>query len=253
MTQVKMVNTNIKKSAESHISPRRNSLRIILAVVAGVIALIAMGLTYIWFDGGSGQPSGVTTAPALVLDPGDTRVRFQVAPDESEVRFKIDEELLGNPKTVIGVTDEVAGEMLIDFDNPANSQLGMIRINVRTFATDNEIRNRALRGQILQADQSQFEFAEFTPTALEGLPDTVIIGTPIQFQIVGDLTVHGITREVTFDTTVTAISKSQLEGTASTVVLYRDFDISIPQAPGVANISDEVVLEIDFVAVASSE
>jgi polyisoprenoid-binding protein YceI len=220
-----------------------------LLIGIAIVVLVAIGgLAYIWFSGGSGQPSTVTTAPALVLQAGDTRTMFEIVPDESEVRFSIDEMLVGNPKTVVGTTQEVAGEVLIDFEKPATSQMGTIRINIRTLETDNEFRNRALRGQILQAEQDQFEFAEFVPTQLIGLPDTVAMGKAFSFQIKGNLTVHGVTREVTFDASITPTSKTQIRGSAHATVLYRDFGMSIPEAPGVANVSDEVQLEIDFVA-----
>src|SRR5690349_8061835 len=141
----------------SHTSQPNQALKIgaILAVV-GVIAAALVG-AYIWFSGGSGQASTPITAPVLVLEPNDTRSLLHISADESEVRFIIDETLLGNPKTVIGVTDQVAGDMLVDFANPAHSQLGAIRINARTLATDNEIRNRALRGQILQSERDEYE------------------------------------------------------------------------------------------------
>ena len=89
-----------------------------------------------------------------------------IVPEQSEVLFRIDEMLFGDPNTVVGTTNEVAGDLLLDFDNPSNSQIGLIRINVRTLSTDNAIRNRALRGQILEVNRDEFEFAEFTPTQL---------------------------------------------------------------------------------------
>ncbi|MBN8590651.1 MAG: YceI family protein [Anaerolineae bacterium] len=219
----------------------------VIAVIV-IVALVAAGAGYIWFSGGNGQASAAVTAPSLELLPGDMRRLFSLEQTDSEARFIIDEVLLGEPKTVVGVTDGIAGEMLIDFANPANSALGVIRINVRTLETDNEFRTRALRGQILQADRSEYEFATFTPTELVGLPESAAIGEAFTFQVVGSLNVHGVSRDVTFDATVIPMSESQIEGTASAVVLYRDFGISIPEAPGVADISDDVRLEIDFTA-----
>lgn len=226
----------------------RKALRLVVIAGVVVLALVTAGAAYIWFSGGNGQASTAVTAPSLELQPGDTRSLFSLEPGASEARFIIDEMLLGEPKTVVGVTDEVAGEMLIDLDNPANSALGVIRINVRTLETDNEFRTRALRGQILQADRPEYEFATFTPSELVGLPESTATGESLTFQILGSLNVHGVSREVTFDATVTPISEAQIEGMASAVVLYRDFGMSIPEAPGVADISDEVRLEIDFVA-----
>jgi polyisoprenoid-binding protein YceI len=228
-----------------------NLIKIALIAAIAAVVLLAGAIAYFWFSGGSGQASAIISAPELMLRPGDTRTLFSITADESQVRFIIDETLLGNPKTVVGVTDQVAGEILVDFANPANSQLGAIRINVRTLETDNEIRTRALRGQILQADEDAFEFATFVPTQLVGLPQQVTMGTTFSFEIHGQLTVHGVTRNVTFTATLTPISETRLTGTAQTTVQYTDFNISIPNAPGVANVSDDVRLEIDFTALAN--
>jgi len=233
------------------VPPQSNAKKALrLATIAGVVvvALIAAGAAYIWFSGGNGQASAAVTAPSLELQPGDTRSLFSLEPGTSEARFIVDEMLLGEPKTVVGVTTEVAGEMLIDLDHPANSVLGVIRINLRTLETDNEFRTRALRGQILQSDRPEYESATFTPIRLEGLPGEIEMGREFMFQIAGSLDVHGVSRDVTFDATVNPISETSITGTAVTTVLYRDFGISIPEAPGVADVSDEVRLEIDFSA-----
>jgi polyisoprenoid-binding protein YceI len=186
-----------------------------VGVIAGFIALL--GAAFVWFSGGTAQASVAVTAPALQAM------------------------LIGQPKTVVGKTNQVAGEMIVDFQNPAKSQLGAIRINVRTLTTDNEFRNRALRGQILQSTKPEFEFATFVPTELKGLPAAFAIGQSYSFQIVGKLTLRDVTRDVTFDATVKPISSEQLTGTAS-----------IPEAPGVADIAENVRLEIDFTAIPAS-
>lgn len=226
----------------------RSTVLRVAAVIGAITFAVALLAAYIWFSGGDGQASVAISAPSLELQPGDTRSLFSIEHGASEARFLIDELLLGEPKIVVGTTNEVAGEMLIDLTNPANSVLGVIRINVRRLATDNEFRNRALRGQILQADRPEYEFATFTPIRLNGLPTSAAIGDAFTFQIIGSLNVHGESREVTFDATVTLISETKVQGTASAIVLFRDFGMSIPEAAGVAGVSDEVRLEIDFSA-----
>ncbi|MBC8170871.1 MAG: YceI family protein [Anaerolineae bacterium] len=229
----------------------------ILAALVGVGVLVALlGAAYIWFSAGSGEPSTAITAPTLEAQTSaeENRTLFRIIPEESTVRFIINEELMGTPTTVVGETNQVAGDILVDFATPINSLPGTIRINIATLATDNEFRNRALRGQILQSNQPQNEFAEFVPSTVSGLPETITIGEPITFQITGNLTVRGVVREnTTFEATVTPVSETRLEGSATTEVLYTEFGMSIPNAPGVANITEAVQLEIDFVAAAVTE
>lgn len=176
------------------------------------------------------------------------RAQYRIDPQSSQVSFILEEDLRGTRTTVIGTTNEVAGDIIIDYDNPASSQIGTIRINARTLQTDNSFRNRALRSNILLSSQDQYEFIEFVPTALNGLPESAAIGETYTIEIVGDLTIIGNTREVMFTTEVTLDSETQISGSATTSVLYADWGISIPDAPGVSNVTDDVTLTIDFVA-----
>jgi polyisoprenoid-binding protein YceI len=180
---------------------------------------------------------------------GSGLVVFTISPEGSEVRFELDEDLRGLRNTVIGTTDQVAGELAVDFNDLSTVQAGVIRVNMRTLATDNNFRNRAIQNNILET--GAYEFITFTPTAVNGLPDSVSEGETVNFTIVGDLTIRDTTAEATFDVVATVDSATQFSGTASTVVLRGDYGLNIPSVPNVANVEDEVELYIDFVATAS--
>ena len=178
---------------------------------------------------------------------GEAQV-FRISQDESQASFTIDEVLNGADKTVVGTTSEVAGDIRLDLNDPAASEVGQIRVNARTLQTDSSRRDGAISRMILRSGQSDNEFIEFKPTALNGLPDSASIGDTVAFQITGDLTVSGITQEVTFDATVDLTSQEQITGSAEATVNYADFSLSIPSVPQVASVADEVILGIEFVA-----
>lgn len=171
---------------------------------------------------------------------------FEIVSAESEARFLIDEVLSGSPITVVGTTDQVAGQIAIDTSDPAATQVGTIQVNARTLATDNDFRNRAIKNAILNTDS--YEYITFVPTAIDGLPTSVTVGEAFTFQMTGDLTVKDTTQTVTFDVTVTPVSETELAGTASTSILYSDFNLTIPDSPSVDTVADEVTLELEFVA-----
>jgi polyisoprenoid-binding protein YceI len=218
---------------------------IIGLVVVGVLAVGGF-LAYVWIAGGNTQASAPISAPEV--EAAASAVTFDIVPEESEVRFLLDEDLRGERITVVGATDQVAGQIAVDFAAPANSEVGVIRINARTLATDNEFRNRAIRTVILQADNADYEYIQFTPTAVEGLPETVTIGEAFTFTLTGDLQIRDVTTPVTFEVTVTPESETRLVGAASAVVTREAYGLTIPSAPGVANVEEEVEIEIDFVA-----
>lgn len=172
---------------------------------------------------------------------------FQIAQSDSHVRFELDEDLRGNRITVVGGTNQVAGELAVDFNNPQATQVGIIQINARTLATDNDFRNRAIQNEILET--GSYEFITFTPTAVNGLPTTPVNSNDnVSFTIEGTLTIKEISQDVTFTVEVTAVSATQLRGLAQTTINRTDFGLNIPSAPGVANVEEEVDLIIEFTA-----
>ena len=170
-----------------------------------------------------------------------------IVADESEARFVIDEVLNNAPKTVIGTTKQIAGELAVDPGDPTKSRVGTIQVNARDLTTDSDFRNRAIKNQILQTDQ--YELITFEPTELTGLPTSGAVGQTYTFQMNGNLTIKDVTKPVTFDVTVTPESETRLTGTATATIKYADWGITIPQVRQVASVSDDVRLELDFVAV----
>ena len=171
---------------------------------------------------------------------------FVIVAQESEARFIINEMLLGQPKTVIGTTNALSGELTVDPANPAASVIGPFQIDAGTFVTDNDNRNGAIRRFILQSNQHQY--ITLNVTELTGLQDAVSVGDEIEFEITGDLTIRDITNTVLFIVTMQVVSESELRGTAATIVARKAFEITIPQVPSVANVGEEFIVEFDFVA-----
>lgn len=226
----------------------KNLTRIIIGIILiGLIGTLSF-LGYIWFAGGSGEVSEDIADAAETIDDVGEGILFRIDPEESQATFTLEEDLIGVRTTVIGRTTQVGGDIVINFDNPSVSEIGTIRINARSFATDQEMRNRTIRNFILQSSQDEFEFIDFVPAEIIGLPESVEIGESYSFDISGDLTIVGESNPVTFNATVTINSETEISGTASSNIMYADWGISIPNASGVANVTEDVDLEITFVA-----
>lgn len=222
-------------------------IRLVWLVGLTVLAVVGW-LAYVWFSGGSGEPSAEVTAASVAVEEGASQAVFEIDKTQSEVRFEIDEVLRGNDFRVTGTTSEVAGQIRVDFDDPSASEVGEIVINVRTLSTDDSLRDRAIRSRILNTSDEENEFARFVPTALEGLPGEVAVGESFPVTVTGDLTLSGTTQPVTFAGQITLASRSRLEIEATASVLHADFNLSIPEVPMVASISDEVLLAVNLVA-----
>jgi len=194
-----------------------------------------------------------TTEPTPTEEPGILRT-YKIDQERSEVRFLVDEVLFGDPKTVVGRTNQVTNQLLLDLKRPSLVEISPIEINARDLTTDNSFRNRAIRSQILNSNDDAFQFITFTPTKIDGLADASIsFSEPVTFTITGDLQIRDITNPATFEITATAVSETELNGSGVATILRSDYDLNIPSVVGVAGVSEEVRLEIDFVAIASEE
>lgn len=244
-------------------------------MVAFVLAFGGAALAWVWFAGGSGEPSTELTTPTIPApetteaSPGTTTATettetstatsepeasttFIIDSAQSTASFEIDEELRGSPQRVVGTTDQVAGQVLVDPSDLATTQFSDIIVNARTFETDSSQRDRAIRGPvILNSANDEFELVAFMVTSTEGLTGSAQVGDTIEFTVIGELTVKGTTNQESFEVSVTFVDESTIQGTATTTVLRSNYDIGIPSVPSVANVGDEVELSLDFVAVAA--
>ncbi len=225
----------------------------VLKIILGLFALVVVAgigfFAYVWFSGGTGEPS--RDAQAMAVEPESAEsVAYDVVRDESEARFVIDEVLRGQPNTVVGITNQIAGSVAIQ-ENPGEVEIGEFVINVRTIRTDDEVRDRTIRTMILESSRDEFEFSSFRPTSIAGVPETIAPGDTLELAVSGDLTVRDVTTETTFDMSIRVDSADRISGLATTTVTWAELDITIPYVGGnsiVASVADSLDLELEFVA-----
>lgn len=174
---------------------------------------------------------------------------FRISSEESQVEYIINEVLNGSDFMVVGVTNQVAGDILINLSDPSQTEIGEIAINARTFETDEDRHDNSVARFILKSKgENANEFITFTPTSISTLPASIAVGDTLELEITGDLTIAGTTNSVSFSGTFTLESADRLVGSAETTVNYADFNLSIPDVPFVASVEDSVILRIAFVA-----
>ncbi len=217
---------------------------VLFSVVAVVVALG----TWVWLGIGSGEPSTPVPDPTPVAPPPGATV-FVIDPSRSLASFEIREELRGSPNIVVGDTDQVSGQVTLDPSDLSTATLSEFFVNARTLQTDSARRDRAMRLFVLESAKDEFEFIIFRAVSIEGLEGEADLGDTVEFTVTGDMTIKGTTREVSFEVSAQLVDWSTLEGSATTRIRRSDFGISIPAVPGVANVGDEVILYLDFVAV----
>lgn len=174
--------------------------------------------------------------------------RFAIVPGESSVTYRVNETFIreGNRlNTAVGVTTAVRGEIVVDRAQPANSRIGTISIDISQFRSDSARRDNAIRERWLES--GRFPIAEFTATAIQGLPPTYQEGREVQVQIIGNLKIRDVTRSVTFASTI-KLEGNTLTVTGQTGIKMTDFGFDPPSILGILRAENDVRLEFKFVA-----
>ncbi|HEY1041744.1 MAG TPA: YceI family protein [Candidatus Paceibacterota bacterium] len=177
-----------------------------------------------------------------------TQKKLNIVSAESSAQFTLNEDLRGKKTKVIGTTNQIAGEIIVDTKNPAEITIGEIKVDARTLKTDNEQRNGALARFILKTEETGNEYITFKSTAVTDVPAVITPNTPFNFSVVGYLTVRGSTKLVTFEATGVWKDDNSFSATASTTVAYADFGLSIPDLPFLANVDKNTTLTVSVVA-----
>ncbi len=169
--------------------------------------------------------------------------------------FTIKEVLRGKPFTVVGSTTDVSGGLKADMGTLADSLIGTIKINARTFKTDSSNRDNAVARFVLKSEDAGNEFITFEPKELSGFSADAAAramkGESVAFKVKGDLTIAGIVKSTTFDAKF-ALAQSgtdagKIKGVAEAKIKRSDFKLVIPNIPFVADVPDEFLIKINAV------
>lgn len=236
---------------ERSLRSRRASAALMVALAIGAVA-IGLGT---WLSSRNlGIASDdlaltVPTAPRLQATNPDEHV-YRIDASRSTVSYSIVETVAGSDRTTTGSTSGIAGDVLLDEANPANSRIGDIVVDVQQLTSDQELRDRRLRGDFLESDR--FPLVTLRTTKVTGLPERMADDTDHHLEVTGDLTVRDQTRPATFDTTVRRTGEA-VHLKASSTLQLSTFGIGPISIPGFVTTSDDVTISIDAVAVPAEQ
>jgi polyisoprenoid-binding protein YceI len=165
---------------------------------------------------------------------------YTIDPAHSTVRFWARHLMIAK---VHGEIDDVTGTIQFDPANPEASQVEAT-IGLASLSTRQEQRDAHLKSADF-LDVEQFPTITFKSTSVRAKGGN-------EFEAVGDLTIRGITREVTLEVELSDEAKSPFGGykigaTAKTVINREDFGILWNQAleTGGVMVGKEIHIEID--------
>ncbi len=119
-------------------------------------------------------------------------------------------------------------------------------VDMTRLQSDQSLRDRWI--QLFGVQTGKFKTSTFTPQRATGLPSPLPASGQWTFTLDGMLTVHGVTKPVSWKATATRAGRD-LTGTATALVHWADFDIEKPQAAvtQVVSVTDDIRLELKFV------
>ncbi len=112
------------------------------------------------------------------------------------------------------------------------------------LTSDSRFRDSQLKSQALETQQ--FQLATFVLSEPISVGTVPIDGTETTFDARGQLTIHGVTNEVTIPLEATT-AEDLLFVVGGVEVALADYDIDTPNAPRVAGVSDIAVMEFSLV------
>ena len=116
---------------------------------------------------------------------------------------------------------------------------------LRTLTSDESMRDNYLYNNTLET--GTYPLATFILTDVEGIDGALVDGEETQVTLIGNLTIHGVTKLVAWTGTVT-LSGDTLAGSAEMSFQVEDFGMEEPQSRMVVSIDDTITLQVDIVA-----
>jgi polyisoprenoid-binding protein YceI len=223
------------------------------------LSLVAMGAASIAIPVSAQEATvtpGVLTTPAAEINcstdsatPSATAAQvasaYTIVSDESEARYRAQEELAGRgANEAVGKTNAFIGNILFDA-NGMPLACSRFDVDLRTLQSDEARRDNFLYNNTLET--GTYPLATFILTSVEGMDQGLVDGQETTVTLVGNLTVHGVTKLVAWEAKVTKDGDT-IKGNAATSFSMPDFNITPPKVGPVVSLDEKVVLEIDLTA-----
>jgi polyisoprenoid-binding protein YceI len=165
--------------------------------------------------------------------------------DGSSASYRVTEQLAGInfPNDAQGTTPTVAGTLVIAADGSITPG-SKLTIDLRNLKSDQDQRDGYVKNRTLEVEK--FPIAEFVPTKIQGLPVMIPTQGQTGFQLTGNMTLHGVTKEVTFQGIATFGRDSTVAGRGKTTFNFETFGLTKPTLARLMSVEDKIDLEVVF-------
>lgn len=220
----------------------------IAAFIVVVVGAVGGPYVYIHFiEGKAPAPLSVntSTSPAAATSPGTTSGETSSSSVDgswsvssgSVVGYRVHETLLGQSNTATGRTSSVTGSLTVAGDTVTS---GSFSADLTSVASDKSQRDHQFQGRIMNT--ATYPTATFKLTQPIALGSEPADGVTVTKQATGDLTLHGVTKSITFAVSVKKTG-STIAASGSVPILFADYNIANPSFGGTVTTDDHGTLE----------
>ena len=251
--------------------PRRRRLRLFIAAAVVVSVAAVAAVYFLFFTGDSPPPltlstpvstvaASATTATSAVTGgtTATTAAGATAAPvgsldgtwsigGNSVAGYRVREKLAALPaqSDAVGRTSSITGSIQVSHQGGqltvANG--ASFQVDVSTLKSDESMRDNRIRTMGLETNR--FPKATFVSTAPITLPASAESGQAAKTEVTGDLTIHGVTKQVTIplDTQVTG---GRIEVVGSLSFPFSDYGMTAPSLAGFVTVTNTATLEFQL-------
>ena len=189
--------------------------------------------------------SSASTDMALPESDAAAAYRFVTAAEGNAARYRIREQLVGVdfPNDAVGETNNVSGVISADAKGNVIPAESKFIVDVSNLKSDKDRRDGFVKRRVLETDQ--YPTVTMVPTKLTGFKLPLPTSGSKTFEIIGDLTVRGVTHPTTWKVNA-QFQPNGFTGKAATSFTFKDFAIDQPRVPVVLSVADTIKLELDF-------
>ena len=194
--------------------------------------------------GGPGGPGGGPGGPPPPPPPPTAGAKLQVA-EGSSASYKVNEQFVGIsfPNDAIGTSTGVSGTLNIAADGSI-APGSKLTVDLKGLKSDQDQRDNFVRTRTLETDK--YPTAEFVPNKISGIPTMIPFQGQTGFELTGDLTVHGVTKPVTFRGYATFNRDGSINGRGQTSFTFANFGLNQPKIPRLMSVGDTITLDLVF-------
>ena len=224
------------------------ALRTLVLIIVALVAAACGGAGSISVDQTPVPTSAAPSAGTATTSPAATALSWTIT-DQSKATVRVREQLasLNFPSDAVLVATGAKGAFQVN-DDGTFAPGSLITFDVSSLTSDQSQRDSFVKQSVLNT--RQFPTATLVPTKVTGLTLPLATTARATFTLTGKLTIHGVTKDVTFTVDCTR-NGGDLTATATLAptVKFGDFGMQQPAAPGrVLSVVDEIKLTVDLVA-----